>query len=77
MGERHHDRHTAGGKAQKVEALLLGAKATGTDVFDRTNAVVRINHLLTDLEGHAGTPFLCVDSYYGSLTKPLGILNLR
>jgi hypothetical protein len=58
MRKRNHHRHAIWGKAEQIEALLLGTEGTGTNVLNGAHSVVWINHFLTDLEGHARTSFI-------------------
>ena len=54
--EGHEDGHTVTTEAQKVESLECRSEGSGADILDGPNALVGINHLVTDLKSHTGSP---------------------
>src|SRR5258706_13847717 len=58
VGERHHHRHAAVGQSEEIESFELGSERACADVLYGSDALVWINDLFTDLEGHAKSPWL-------------------
>jgi hypothetical protein len=53
--ERDHHGKAVVRKAEEVKTLGLGSKRAEADIFNSRYPVVRVNDLLTNLKGHAGT----------------------
>ena len=56
VGKRDQHRYAVVTESEQIKPLEDGPKGPGADVLDRPNPLVGIHDLITDLEGHTGSP---------------------